>query len=83
MTSSWGRKETFDRKGKYPCKDCPDRKVGCHSTCEAFLKAKANADKIGESIYQKRSKESEISNYVVDRAIRIRKDSQFGGANKK
>lgn len=27
-------------KVKYPCtKDCPDRQMRCHSTCEAYLKA--------------------------------------------
>lgn len=22
---------------KAPCKDCPDRQVGCHSTCEKYI----------------------------------------------
>lgn len=24
----------------YPCKDCPDRVVGCHSTCQKYLEAR-------------------------------------------
>lgn len=28
------------------CKDCPDREVGCHSKCEAYLKYRAKQDLI-------------------------------------
>lgn len=24
-------------KTKAPCKDCPDRKVGCHSVCKKYI----------------------------------------------
>ena len=27
-----------------PCKDCPDRVVGCHSTCERYKEWKAEKD---------------------------------------
>jgi hypothetical protein len=26
--------------GMAPCKDCPDRFVGCHSTCEKYIQYK-------------------------------------------
>lgn len=29
---------------KAPCKDCPDRQVGCHSTCEKYIEFKKEAD---------------------------------------
>ena len=28
------------------CKDCPEREVGCHSKCEAYLKYRAKQDLI-------------------------------------
>ena len=31
--------------GTFPCKDCGDRKVGCHSTCEKYTTAKAVYEK--------------------------------------
>lgn len=30
------------------CKDCPDRKLGCHSTCERYLSEKAERARIKE-----------------------------------
>ena len=29
---------------EFPCKNCQDRKTGCHSTCEKYLAAKAEHD---------------------------------------
>lgn len=28
------------------CKDCPDREVGCHSTCEKYKKWKEEHDRV-------------------------------------
>lgn len=38
-----------------PCKDCIDRKVGCHSTCENYKKFQ----EISEHIKTQRNKEKE------------------------
>ncbi len=32
------------------CKDCPDRNIGCHSTCEQYLAQKAEHDLDAERI---------------------------------
>lgn len=29
-----------------PCKDCPDRTVGCHATCEKYLDFAAERERI-------------------------------------
>lgn len=29
-----------------PCKNCPDRRVGCHSVCERYLEFKTKRDRI-------------------------------------
>ena len=33
---------------KAPCKDCPNRQVGCHSTCEKYIEYKKESDRIRE-----------------------------------
>lgn len=45
-----------------PCKDCPDRKVGCHSQCEKYKAWRAEYDKLKEKIRQ---------DHVVDTTIRV------------
>lgn len=31
-----------------PCKDCPDRKQGCHSACPKYIAFRAERDKVAE-----------------------------------
>lgn len=38
------------------CKNCEDRTVGCHSTCERYIKAKAEHDAIREAEYELKTK---------------------------
>lgn len=38
-----------------PCKDCPDRTVKCHSTCERYLTFRKNLDKWNNEYKKKRS----------------------------
>lgn len=45
---------------KAPCKDCPDRQVGCHSTCEKYIEFKKEADEQR----QERIARSEINQFV-------------------
>ena len=50
---------------KAPCKDCPDRQVGCHSTCEKYLTFRKKRNELNESIYKQREKEyAEYQRYV-------------------
>jgi hypothetical protein len=39
---------------KAPCKDCPDRKVGCHSTCEKYILFRKERDELNEKIYKQK-----------------------------
>lgn len=32
-----------------PCKDCPDRQLGCHSLCEKYLAYARERDKINRN----------------------------------
>lgn len=37
---------------KFPCKDCAERKTGCHSTCENYLLARTERDNALETKWQ-------------------------------
>ena len=40
-----------------PCKDCPDREVGCHGTCEKYqLFRKSRTDYLEQSFAERESK---------------------------
>ena len=49
-----------------PCKDCEDRHVACHSTCERYIKWKEESDKIKKEIDRNRHVANDI--YSVRRA---------------
>lgn len=51
------------------CLDCQDRKVGCHSTCEGYLKAVESYQKI-KSKKEREAKES--YDYAIVRLTRKR-----------
>lgn len=41
-----------------PCKDCPDRVVGCHSTCEKYIAFR----KYRDELLERRTKEARLNN---------------------
>ena len=64
---------------KPPCKDCPDRQVGCHSTCEKYLLYKSELDKIKDSIQRER----DFENLVRHRYTKGKPDLRKYSKNKK
>lgn len=51
------------------CKDCLERTVGCHTTCQRYIKAKEQRD-----AERKRSKlEREVDNYLYSMQHKRRK----------
>lgn len=58
-----------------PCYNCPDRCVGCHSTCEKYKAFRAVCDKANEA----RRKENSANEAWAARGDKIRKDAhKFG-----
>lgn len=53
-----------------PCKDCPDRQLGCHSVCKRYDAYKAQKAKEAKLHLES----SELAAYEVDRQNRIRRD---------
>lgn len=58
----------------WPCaKDCPDRHVGCHATCDRYAIAKARNDAKNAEIRAKRDAENAVNEYVVKRASKVKR----------
>ena len=60
------------------CKDCEKRKVGCHSTCEDYLKEKRQREELKRKIYKARDKERDILYQEVNRNERLKKGVKHG-----
>lgn len=67
----------------YPCKDCTERTVGCHSTCEKYLSVK-NVYKAETSMINKaKAEQDNFDDYKV-RAVTATKKrfgQKGGGSN--
>lgn len=77
-------KDIFTRKSVPPCKDCPDRCIGCHSNCGKYIEWKAKEEK-RKSVYDEMRKDSNVVNDYVRETV-LRNKEMFakrkGGARK-
>lgn len=65
----------YNTAGKY-CKDCTERHVGCHKTCEKYNGEKAKSNQFSTKIYQaKRTEEDKIS-VSIDGIKRMKKGAK-------
>ena len=65
-----------------PCKDCTERTVGCHGTCEKYAKYIKDRNKLRHELKKKVYEERDMDNYVIDavyRSQRNRKMMKEGG----
>lgn len=62
------------------CKDCTDRKVGCHTTCERYIKEREEAFIRKGEVYKARCQNMNIQKATMDRIKRMktRKASNYG-----
>lgn len=44
-----------------PCKDCPDRKSGCHSVCEKYITYRVELEKYNKM----RDEKMKIASYAI------------------
>lgn len=58
-----------------PCKDCPDRFVGCHGTCEKYGTWKAWKNAENETIKKAKAIDRQYQSLVHD--ARVRKAKYF------
>lgn len=55
-----------------PCKDCEERQLGCHSTCERYTRFWQQ----NRQANRKRRQETKLNTYVAEAVIRVK-----GGRN--
>lgn len=55
------------------CKDCHNRKVGCHSTCEEYKKFLQENEEWKKMIGSEKEREMAVTGAVVDGRNRVRK----------
>lgn len=54
---------------KYPCKDCNEREIGCHTNCEGYLQKRKEQDTINAYIRN----DIAIFKEIAERTIRVNK----------
>lgn len=52
---------------QWPCRDCKNREVGCHATCEAYMKYKLANQKEHDAINQIKYNQSLTYTYTKRR----------------
>lgn len=57
-----------------PCKDCTNRKVGCHSGCNAYLLYKQDLSRVRE----KKKFVAELKSYIAESCMRRQRRSIDG-----
>lgn len=58
---------------RFPCKDCTDRWVGCHGTCQKYQEARKNWDKASAEAKKEKKLADELDDYTLRTAQKIRK----------
>ena len=64
-----------------PCKDCENRHMGCHSSCQLYFDYKERNDKRREEDYQRREEGQKIRSVIVEGKERMKKSratNRFG-----
>lgn len=60
-------------QAKAPCRDCTERFVGCHATCEKYAAFKKNRDTLRHDLKKKVNEEKNAQSYVVDSVYRAQR----------
>lgn len=55
--------------GTFPCKNCGDRYVGCHSKCSKYVECQAENERIKKSIRSKKSVDNDTLATAYKRKI--------------
>lgn len=58
------------------CKDCDNREIGCHSTCEKYIKEKKVRDDEKIEIHKNMRKDRFVTHTLIENKRRIKKMSR-------
>lgn len=50
---------------KYPCQDCQDRTVGCHSKCEKYLTVREERWRQNTATWKKQNEDAMFEDYKI------------------
>ena len=53
------------RKPMGPCKDCPDRCVNCHASCQKYISWKKECDRIHKEVLSALQKERAVEERAI------------------
>ncbi len=53
-----------------PCKECKDRRAGCHSECEKYKEYKQTLYEFHKGLYKRHNAEQEATAHEVDSKLR-------------
>ena len=56
----------MQKETKMPCKDCKDRTLGCHSSCQRYLDVCEKRNDEKQVVFVNRMKDSAIKAYYKD-----------------
>lgn len=55
-----------------PCKDCPDRHLGCHGTCEKYQEYKKRHDEEVAALQSEKDAYADMYNYREEKVRRLK-----------
>lgn len=59
------RGKVNDMLAIHTCKDCLDRNIGCHGSCQKYLEAKSENERKKDWLYRKKEAEKDIEEYRI------------------
>ena len=60
-----------------PCKECTDRQIKCHSTCQRYKHWRKEYDEAKEKYNAQSELENSLNTYEIDRSRRIYKKYKY------
>lgn len=63
----------------FPCLKCPDRRSGCHGSCEKYRNAKTKHEEDAKLKRKKKDEENIVQGYI-DASVKANKKRRKGGA---
>lgn len=64
------RWEPYSSRDKFPCRNCTERKLGCHDSCERYQAAKRDADARKAKENEKRMAECSAAEFVFKNRLK-------------
>lgn len=57
----------------YVCKDCQDRRIGCHATCQKYIEQSRQRQERKEAIRKQKDLDAAQKDRAIEGAVRMKK----------